>query len=310
MTKGSTTSTVEDATDRGPFGYDDDPPTDAKGTPRMSSPSLTLDTPELASHYEEASSHRQFQVGKVLVKKLGLQLGDRVLDVGSGTGLLAEHVAGVVGPSGSVVAIDPLPLRIDIAQRRAQPNLTFRGGDAYELGAYEDASFDVVYLNAVFHWLPEKLGPLRQFCRVLRAGGRLGITTGSREHISQVQTIRNRVLAREPYARFLESQTGMPHRVSAGEFRGLLEQTGFEVQSIEVIPNVVVHGSAEAAIEFTQASSFGNFLGHLPDDLRPSAREAIRQELEALRTPEGIRAEGMRIIAVARKAGNEGASIR
>jgi hypothetical protein len=51
--------------------------------------SLNLDTPGLARHYEESSSDRQFKVGKVLVEKLGVRTGDSVLDVGSGTGLLA-----------------------------------------------------------------------------------------------------------------------------------------------------------------------------------------------------------------------------
>ena len=77
----------------------------------MAGLSLNLDTPHLARLYEDASSERQFKAGKLLVKKLGLRPGDRVLDVGGGTGLLAEYVAGIVGTEGSVVAIDPLPLR-------------------------------------------------------------------------------------------------------------------------------------------------------------------------------------------------------
>jgi len=272
----------------------------------MTALSLKLDTPDLARHYEEASSDRQFKAGKLFAQKLALRPGDKVLDVGSGTGLLAEHVAGIVGPTGSVVAIDPLPLRIDIARHRTRPNLTFRVGDAYELGAFADASFDVVCLNAVFHWLPEKLGPLRTFHRLLRAGGRLGITTGSKEHVNPLQAIRLSVLAREPYRRFPESKAGAAHRVSARELRGLFEQTGFEPESIEVVPNVIVHSSGDAAIAFSQASSFGNFLGHLPDNLQRSAREEIRRELEALRTSDGIRLESARILAVARKRGPEG----
>ena len=272
----------------------------------MTALSLKLDTPDLARHYEEASSDRQFKAGKVFVQKLALRPGEHVLDVGSGTGLLAEHVAGIVGPSGSVVAIDPLPLRIDIARRKARPNLTFRVGDAYELAAFANESFDVVYLNAVFHWLPEKFGPLRAFHRVLKTGGRLGVTTGSKEHVNPLQAIRQRVLAREPYSRFPESQAGTAHRVSADELRGLFAQTGFEPESIDVLPNVIVHRSGDAAIEFSQASSFGNFLGHLPDDLQRSAREEIRRELEALRTADGIRLENARIFAVARKRGPEG----
>lgn len=269
----------------------------------MTTLSLSLDTLDLARHYEDVSSNRQFKAGKILVEKLGIHEGDRVLDVGSGTGLLAEHVAALVGPTGSVVAIDPLPLRIEIAKKRAASNLLFRVGDAYELGAYGDATFDAVYLNAVLHWLPEKSGPLSQFYRVLAAGGRLGITTGSKEHPAPLQTIRKAVLAREPYARFPESKSGVAARVSVGELRALLVQAGFKVRSIELDPNVAIHASADAAIDFSQASSFGNFLGHLPDDLRRAARDEIRKEVEALRTPEGIRFESMRIFAIAVKDG-------
>ncbi len=267
----------------------------------MAGLSLNLDTPHLARLYEDASSERQFKAGKLLVKKLGLRPGDRVLDVGGGTGLLAEYVAGIVGTEGSVVAIDPLPLRIEIAQRRARPNLVFRVGDAYDLGGFEDAGFDAVYLNAVFHWLFEKRGPLRQFHRILRAGGQLGITTGSKDHLGPMQAIRKKVLAREPYARYPESRAGVAERVSADQLRALLVEAGFEIRVIEVAPSVIVHASADAAIDFSQASSFGNFLGHLPDELRRLARDEIRTEVESFRTPEGIRFESARIFAVAVK---------
>jgi arsenite methyltransferase len=267
----------------------------------MSALSLTLDTIDLARHYEDVSADRQLKAGKILVRKLSIQSGERVLDVGSGTGLLAEHVAAIVGPSGSVVAIDPLPLRIAIANKRAAPNLVFRVGDANDLGGYADAGFDVVYLNAVLHWLPEKSQPLRQFHRLLDGGGRLGITTGSKEHLGPLQTIRQAVLAREPYARFPESKAGAAARVSVDELRSLLVQAGFEVRSLELAPNVTIHASADTAIDFSQASSFGNFLGHLPDPLRRAAREEIRKEVETFRTPEGIRFETVRIFAVAAK---------
>lgn len=71
-----------------------------------------------------------------------------MLDVGSGTGLFAEHVAGIVGPTGPVHGVDPLPLRIEIAKKKAKPNLTFSVDDAFDLSSFPSASFDVVYLNA------------------------------------------------------------------------------------------------------------------------------------------------------------------
>ena len=99
----------------------------------MSTVSLTLDTQELAHHYEQVSAAHQFKAGQILIEELAITLGEKVLDVGSGTGLLAEYVAGLVGPTGSVVGIDPLPLRIALAQQKGRSNLRFQVGTASRL---------------------------------------------------------------------------------------------------------------------------------------------------------------------------------
>ncbi len=144
----------------------------------IGAPSLTLDDDELARDYDRVSATRQFESGKRLVEAMAIGVGERVLDVGCGTGLLAEHIAGLVGSGGYVMGIDPLPLRIRLAKTKARANLAFQVGDAYDLGNLPDGSFDVIVLNAVFHWLPQKTGPLLAFARLLRPGGRIGISTG------------------------------------------------------------------------------------------------------------------------------------
>jgi len=63
-------------------------------------PSLADDSEVLARDYESISVGRQFQSGKRLVQALAISPGERVLDVGCGTGLLAEHIADVAGPAG------------------------------------------------------------------------------------------------------------------------------------------------------------------------------------------------------------------
>ena len=88
--------------------------------------SLSLDTEDLAQRYDRISADRQFRGGQEMLRELVLNPGETVLDIGCGTGMLAEYAASLVGPAGSVVGIDPLPLRIEIAKKRVAPNLTSR----------------------------------------------------------------------------------------------------------------------------------------------------------------------------------------
>src|SRR6185436_17144255 len=98
------------------------------------------DTRQLAETYDRASD-LQFESGKRLVERLGLEEGARVLDVGCGTGRLARWMAERLGPRGSVVGIDPLEHRISVARSHAGA-ARFEVGQAEDLGAFADASFD------------------------------------------------------------------------------------------------------------------------------------------------------------------------
>jgi arsenite methyltransferase len=262
-------------------------------------PSLALDNTSLALDYERISGTRQFESGKRLADDLGIGPGERVLDVGCGTGLLANHIADLVGGEGRVLGIDPLPLRIGMAVSRARDNLSFELGDAYDLARLPDNSFDVVVLNAVFHWLPEKTGPLLAFNRVLRPGGRIGISNGLKGHLTGLQTILRSVLAEPPFDRYPRIRESITFRVGADEMRALFQTTGFLPVRIEVRESERHHPSAEAAVRFVEASSFGNVFGHLPADLKERAHDRLRQALEAIAEPDGsIVVNTHRLIAI------------
>src|SRR5262245_21022992 len=115
--------------------------------------SLSLDSVELANTYERVGT-RQFEHGKILIDALAPVAGEHALDVGCGTWRLGVEVARRVAPGGTVIGLDPLPLRVDIASGK-HPGFRAFVGQAEDLSRFEDASFDFAYMNSVLHWIED-----------------------------------------------------------------------------------------------------------------------------------------------------------
>jgi arsenite methyltransferase len=270
--------------------------------PAAPGPKLDLDSAELARDYDQVSAARQFENGKLLIADLAVKPGEHVLDVGCGTGLLADYIADQVGLTGRVLGLDPLAARIALAKARARPNLAFDVGDANDLSMLAGGSFDVVLLNAVFHWLPDKTGPLGQFARVLKTGGRLGISSAGKGEPAPLHEAISAALKEPPFDKYSPSLESVKFRVDAPELRALLEAAGFRPTILESRENEPHHVSPEAALRFSEASSFGNVFAHLPAELKSAARQAALRHLAALAGPDGtVVRRGRRLVAVAVK---------
>jgi SAM-dependent methyltransferase len=111
-----------------------------------------------------------------LAEVISLRDGERVLEVGPGTGYYTLDVAEWVGEEGAVDILDVQQEMLDHTMARARErglgNITPRLGDATGM-PYEDDSFDAAYLVTVLGEVPDQDAALRELARVLKPGGRL-----------------------------------------------------------------------------------------------------------------------------------------
>jgi ubiquinone/menaquinone biosynthesis C-methylase UbiE len=107
---------------------------------------------------------------------LAPQPGERILEVGPGTGYYTLDIAEWIGPDGTVEIFDLQQEFLDHVGRRAAErgigNVVPTQGDATAL-PYEDSSVDAVILTAVLGEIPDPSAALREIARVLKPSGRL-----------------------------------------------------------------------------------------------------------------------------------------
>ena len=137
---------------------------------------LTGTGPESYERYQVPSVFAP--LARMLLRRVALRPGQRVLDVACGTGVVARQAASVLGPAGLMVGIDLNANMLDVARARTPTGgapTEWRQGDAASLPA-PDADFDVVLCQQGLQFFSDKAGALREMRRVLKPGGLVGLS--------------------------------------------------------------------------------------------------------------------------------------
>lgn len=171
-----------------------------------------------------------WKFGASVIELLSPQSGERILDLGCGTGQLTAQI---VESGANVVGLDNSPAMIDEA-RRLFPEIEFQLADAHEFRV--DDSFDGVFSNAALHWIkkPEKVAAC--IARALKPHGRMAVEFGGHGNVHHLST------AIESVAQSFLNEA-IPHPwyfPSIAEFSSLLEQHGMEVIQAAMIDRPTV----------------------------------------------------------------------
>ncbi len=164
---------------------------------------LKKDWTEKACIYHEHYVARRagpFKSVEKLIEVAKLHEGDNVLDIATGTGIVAREALNRLGKSGKVVGIDISagPLAIARKEMSSADNIDFFEMDAEDL-KFPDQSFDVAVSQFALFFFPDTQKALREIKRVLVKNGRIAISVhGSEENVPYFTSISSSILHHIP----------------------------------------------------------------------------------------------------------------
>jgi len=224
-----------------------------------------------------------------LIADARLRPGQRVLDLGSGTGYPALLAAQAVGGSGRVLGLDLAEQMLHAARRKAErlglANVRFQTADVTTL-PFEAASYDAVISRFCLMFLPDIPKTLAEIVRVLKPGGYLAAAVWSAPEKNPFITVPMKVLASYlPLPPPDPAQPGIFRLAKAGDLSGMAKQAGLEGLEDEELTGESFYESADEYYEslMEMAAPIQPLFARLSPTDKANAEAEIKREVERYR---------------------------
>ncbi len=160
------------------------------------------------------------KIEKKVIPLFVIKKADRILDIGSGTGILLPFLKKAAGKKGEIVALDYSSRMLEKAKEKYGNKYQYVHANAENI-PFPDAYFDKVICLAVFPHFPHKLKVLREIRRVMKKGGQLIIA-----HTDHRKTI-------NVFHRKVGGPVGHDHMPDNRNMLMLMKRAGFNGRKIE-----------------------------------------------------------------------------
>jgi trans-aconitate 2-methyltransferase len=229
------------------------------------------------SDWDAGRYHRlsdpQLGWGRAVVARLEPAEGERVLDVGCGTGRLTSEIAS--RPGMFVIGLDRSSSMLSEAAHRAGPPHYVRG-DAAALPFV--AAFDAVVSTATFHWVPDHDRLFRAIDGVLRPGGRLVAQCGGGPNLARLLDRARVLMGRAPYARFFAGWADPWYFADVPETERRLGAAGLVDIAVSLEPAPTSFADAAAFADFISCVCVRHHVERLPAPERETFVEALANQ--------------------------------
>ncbi|MDP1659908.1 MAG: methyltransferase domain-containing protein [Methylotenera sp.] len=227
------------------------------------------------------NSQAQQKWARELIAILNLTGEEDVLDLGCGDGKVTAELAQLVA-SGSISGVDNSMPMIALAKERypqnQHPNLTFQVMDARHL-TFEHC-FDVIFSNAVLHWVKNHQPVVEGLYKSLKTGGKILLRMGGQGDAAGILEVMDDLRGSDKWAQYF-GEFEFPFTFMGVEaYQILLKEAGFSIKRVELIPKDMTH-DGKAGLEGWIRTTWLPYTGRIPAELKEMfIEEAATKYLE------------------------------